>query len=123
MMTLSNILIDGFAQGMVLFMISAGLSVTMGLTRVVNLAQGGFAVLGAPPVCAVCAARSTVGSDVGSDIMDPKIDGSTARTRDARAIESAFASMTNACPRGESVFPMVFSLVGTIRSWPFILNL
>lgn len=46
MMILSNILIDGFAQGMVLFMISAGLSVTMGLTRVVNLAQGGFAVLG-----------------------------------------------------------------------------
>lgn len=41
-----SILIDGIAYGMILFMISVGLSVTMGLMRVVNLAHGGFALLG-----------------------------------------------------------------------------
>ena len=41
-----NILVDGIAYGMILFMISVGLSVTMGLMRVVNLAHGGFALLG-----------------------------------------------------------------------------
>lgn len=41
-----SILIDGLAYGMILFMISVGLSVTMGLMRVVNLAHGGFALLG-----------------------------------------------------------------------------
>jgi len=43
---LSGILIDGFSYGMILFMISVGLSVTMGLMRVINLAHGGFALLG-----------------------------------------------------------------------------
>jgi branched-chain amino acid transport system permease protein len=41
-----NIAVDGIAYGMILFMISVGLSVTMGLMRVVNLAHGGFALLG-----------------------------------------------------------------------------
>jgi branched-chain amino acid transport system permease protein len=41
-----GILIDGFSYGMILFMISVGLSVTMGLMRVINLAHGGFALLG-----------------------------------------------------------------------------
>jgi branched-chain amino acid transport system permease protein len=41
-----NILIDGIAYGMILFMISVGLSVTMGLMRVINLAHGGFALVG-----------------------------------------------------------------------------
>ena len=31
---------------MILFMISVGLSVTMGLMRVINLAHGGFALIG-----------------------------------------------------------------------------
>jgi len=43
---LSGILLDGFSYGMILFMISVGLSVTMGLMRVINLAHGGFALLG-----------------------------------------------------------------------------
>lgn len=42
----SSILIDGFVYGMVLFIIAVGLSVTMGLMRVVNLAHGGFALIG-----------------------------------------------------------------------------
>ena len=43
---LANILIDGIAYGMVLFIIAVGLSVTMGLMRFVNLAHGAFAMAG-----------------------------------------------------------------------------
>lgn len=46
MSTILSILVDGIAYGMILFMISVGLSVTMGLMRVINLAHGGFALLG-----------------------------------------------------------------------------
>ena len=46
MFTLLSILVDGVAYGMILFMISVGLSVTMGLMRVINLAHGGFALIG-----------------------------------------------------------------------------
>ncbi|WP_398477915.1 branched-chain amino acid ABC transporter permease [Tardiphaga sp.] len=42
----ASILIDSTAYGMTLFMIAVGLSVTLGLMRVVNLAHGLFAVLG-----------------------------------------------------------------------------
>lgn len=45
MWTLLNIAVDGVAYGMILFMITVGLSVTMGLMRVVNLAHGGFALV------------------------------------------------------------------------------
>jgi branched-chain amino acid transport system permease protein len=41
-----SILLGGFASGMVLFIVSVGLSVTMGLMGFVNLAHGGFAMLG-----------------------------------------------------------------------------
>ncbi|MGE3246766.1 MAG: branched-chain amino acid ABC transporter permease [Beijerinckiaceae bacterium] len=41
-----TILLDGLAYGMVLFIISVGLTVTMGLMRVVNLAHGAFAMMG-----------------------------------------------------------------------------
>tara|TARA_R110002110_G_scaffold31590_3_gene111060 strand:- start:30931 stop:31803 length:873 start_codon:yes stop_codon:yes gene_type:complete len=43
---LASILIDGFAYGMVLFMVSVGLTVTLGLMRFVNLAHGVFAMIG-----------------------------------------------------------------------------
>lgn len=43
---LGSILLDGFAYAMILFMITIGLSMTMGLMRVVNLAHGAFAMLG-----------------------------------------------------------------------------
>ncbi|HIC66287.1 MAG TPA: branched-chain amino acid ABC transporter permease [Paracoccus sp.] len=43
---LASILIDGFAYGMVLFMVSVGLTVTLGLMRFVNLAHGMFAMIG-----------------------------------------------------------------------------
>src|SRR3954463_4563769 len=39
-------LLDGLAYGMVLFMMSVGLTITMGLMRIVNLAHGAFAMIG-----------------------------------------------------------------------------
>src|SRR5689334_13708318 len=41
-----GILFDGIAYGSLLFLISIGLSVTMGLMNIVNLAHGAFAMLG-----------------------------------------------------------------------------
>lgn len=41
-----TILFDGIASGMLLFLISVGLSVTLGLMGFVNLAHGAFAMLG-----------------------------------------------------------------------------
>lgn len=41
-----TILLDGIAYGMLLFILAVGLSVTMGLMNVVNLAHGAFAMLG-----------------------------------------------------------------------------
>lgn len=46
MSLLLNIAVDGIAYGMILFMISVGLSVTMGLMRVINLSHGAFALIG-----------------------------------------------------------------------------
>jgi branched-chain amino acid transport system permease protein len=45
-MDLISILLGGLASGLVLFIVSVGLSVTMGLMGFVNLAHGGFAMLG-----------------------------------------------------------------------------
>ncbi len=45
MQTVLSIAVDALAYGMVLFVISIGLSVTMGLMRVVNLAHGAFAII------------------------------------------------------------------------------
>src|SRR5262245_23378423 len=42
----ASVLLGGVAAGMVLFTVSVGLSVTMGLMGFVNLAHGGFAMLG-----------------------------------------------------------------------------
>ena len=41
-----TVLFDGVAEGMLLFLISVGLSVTLGLMNFVNLAHGAFAMLG-----------------------------------------------------------------------------
>ncbi len=45
-MDLISIALGGLTAGMVLFIVSVGLSVTMGLMGFVNLAHGGFAMLG-----------------------------------------------------------------------------
>jgi len=41
-----GVLVDGLAYGMLLFILSVGLSVTLGLMNFVNLAHGSFAMLG-----------------------------------------------------------------------------
>jgi branched-chain amino acid transport system permease protein len=41
-----TILLDGISFGMILFIISVGLTITMGLMRVINLAHGSFAMIG-----------------------------------------------------------------------------
>lgn len=46
MQTILSIGADALSYGMVLFIISIGLSVTMGLMKVVNLAHGAFAMIG-----------------------------------------------------------------------------
>ena len=46
MQTAASIVVDGVAYGMVLFIISIGLSLMLGLMRVVNLAHGAFAMVG-----------------------------------------------------------------------------
>lgn len=46
MTVVANLLIDGLAYGMVLFVIAVGMSVTLGLMRFVNLAHGAFAMIG-----------------------------------------------------------------------------
>jgi branched-chain amino acid transport system permease protein len=52
MTTLFTILFDGFAYGMLLFVLSCGLAVTLGLMNFVNLAHGAFAMAGGY-VCAL----------------------------------------------------------------------
>ena len=46
MSLIASILIDSIAYGMVLFVISIGLSITLGLMGFVNLAHGVFAMAG-----------------------------------------------------------------------------
>jgi branched-chain amino acid transport system permease protein len=44
--SLAGVLFDGFAYGMLLFLLSVGLSVTLGMMNFVNLAHGSFAMVG-----------------------------------------------------------------------------
>ena len=43
---IAGVLFDGFAFGMLLFLLSVGLSVTLGLMNFINLAHGAFAMIG-----------------------------------------------------------------------------
>lgn len=43
---LTTLAVDGVSYGMILFLISSGLTVTLGLMRVVNMAHGAFAMIG-----------------------------------------------------------------------------
>src|SRR3979490_1103660 len=44
--SLAGVLFDGFAYGMLLFLLSVGLSVTLGMMNFVNLAHCSFAMIG-----------------------------------------------------------------------------
>lgn len=57
--SLIGVLFDGAAYGSLLFLVSVGLSVTMGLMRVVNLAHGAFA-MGGGYLCVVLMRRAGV---------------------------------------------------------------
>ena len=46
MISLAIVLFDGLAFGMLLFVLSVGLSVTLGLMNFINLAHGAFGMLG-----------------------------------------------------------------------------
>jgi branched-chain amino acid transport system permease protein len=59
MTTLPTILFDGIAYGMLLFVMSCGLAVTLGLMNLVNLAHGAFAMAGGY-CCAVLVNRMGV---------------------------------------------------------------
>ena len=50
-----GVLFDGFAYGMLLFLLSVGLSVTLGMMNFVNLAHCSFAAVGG--YCTVSLAR------------------------------------------------------------------
>ena len=54
-----TILFDGIALGLLLFLVSVGLSVTLGLMHFVNLAHGAFAMLGGY-VCVLLLGRAGV---------------------------------------------------------------
>ncbi len=54
-----TVVFDGIASGLLLFLISVGLSVTLGLMNFVNLAHGSFAMLGGY-VCVVLLNRHGV---------------------------------------------------------------
>ena len=43
---MAGVLFDGIAYGSLLFLISVGLSVTMGMMNFINLAHGAFAMVG-----------------------------------------------------------------------------
>jgi len=59
MSNLAGVLFDGVAYGSLLFIISIGLSVTMGLMNFVNLAHGTFAMVGGY-VCVLLMTRAGV---------------------------------------------------------------
>ena len=46
MATFASLLFDGIAYGMLLFLISVGLTVTLGVMRIVNLSHSAFAMIG-----------------------------------------------------------------------------
>lgn len=54
--TNTSLLVDGIAYGMVLFLISVGLTITLGVMRVANLAHCGFAMVGGYVAIALTAA-------------------------------------------------------------------
>ena len=62
--SLAAVLFDGFAYGMLLFLLSVGLSVTLGMMNFVNLAHCSFAAVGgyATVTLASAAARKASGS-------------------------------------------------------------
>ena len=87
---LAGVLFDGIAYGSLLFVISIGLSVTMGLMNFVNLAHGAFAMLGGY-VCVMLMTRA------GVPFLATLPVG--VRRRGGRPASSSSARSTSGCTR------------------------
>jgi branched-chain amino acid transport system permease protein len=77
-----SLLIDGISYGMVLFLISAGLTVTLGVMRVVNLAHCGFAMIGGYAALALAQRWSVgfIGALVAATAFTTALGGALERT-------------------------------------------
>ena len=92
---LLTILFDGVAYGMLLFVLSCGLAVTLGLMNFVNLAHGAFAMAGGY-ICAVLVNQSGVPFFVINDAV--ALSGAQAPETFRAAFEQAAASAVgNTC--------------------------
>ena len=84
---LVGVLFDGVAYGSLLFVISIGLSVTMGLMNFVNLAHGAFAMLGGY-VCVLAhdaRRRAVPGDAAGRHSSSPRWRASCSSARSTSA--------------------------------------
>jgi branched-chain amino acid transport system permease protein len=75
-----SLLIDGIAYGMVLLLISAGLTVTLGVMRVVNLAHCGFAMIGGYAALALVERLGFVGALVAATALTAALGALLERT-------------------------------------------
>ena len=102
---LLGVLFDGIAYGSLLFLISVGLSVTMGLMNFVNLAHGAFAMLGGY-VCVVAMTRFGV-PFLATLPLAFIVSGARRRRARAHAVPAALparALSTRCCSRSASMF-------------------
>ena len=102
-----GVLFDGIAYGSLLFLISIGLSVTMGLMNFVNLAHGAFAMLGGY-VCVV--ADDALGRAVPRDAAD------RLRGRRASRASCSSARSTERLYRASHLDQVLFSIGLTFMS-------
>ena len=98
---LVGVLFDGIAYGSLLFIISIGLSVTMGLMNFVNLAHGAFAMLGGY-VCVLLMTRA------GRAV--PRDAAGRLRRRRARRASCSSARSTSGCTRRTHLDQVMFSI-------------
>src|SRR5260370_33183936 len=88
-----GVLFDGFAYGMLLFLLSVGLSVTLGMMNFLNLAHCSFAMLGGyVTVSLTNALGSPVLAPLPLAFLSPAGRGEDFRVRDSRRPAAAAAS-------------------------------
>ena len=98
---LVGVLFDGIAYGSLLFVISIGLSVTMGLMNFVNLAHGAFAMLGGY----VC-----VDADDARGRAVPRHAAGRVRRRRRSPASCSSARSTSGCTRRPHLDQVLFSI-------------
>lgn len=113
MTLLMNIAVDGMAYGMILFMIAVGLSVTMGLMRVVNLAHGGFALIGG-------ALSHWLGHDMGLSFVPALVIAITGTVAIALPLERVIYRRIytfGELPQVLATIGLTFLMIATINLW------